>query len=473
MACFTDNPASWKMRACNSVIRNQNHILKCTLKTLLDNPLRTRDRALSSLIGLCRKQCNGPIIELPPKRSFSLPTVSVLPVHYVPVCPPPIIIRSKKTEEVQEEEKPAAVVRKRKVRKACCEPKSCSKNLCETLNNMQSICSCCGRSVSPRFKCPSPKIFSKKPTSPCNFGASNFISMDCGSQRRETKAKTDKCSRRCCLSKNPSMATPLTMSPLCCPPSVKSLSPKTKDKGKCTPIVKSYKRAPAPTGHSRQEQETCSPSRNRSAPNFRFPESCAGFMNDSCKNNMGYSYNNFYSNFCKNNNDSEVDPPGMYTPRSAFQETLETKDSSMFMPSTSGASPISLSTQRHGNLSKTTSQIQSLYGTYTNPTTRQSKTLFGAYAKPTGQIKKSDGDNTKGGLIVKRAYGGSTTDTSQVNKRLYGYKANLANQEKRSPAQSGYSSPTLRSAMEDPFSVTTWKTSIPIRFSDLPKRYRN
>ncbi|GFR82057.1 hypothetical protein ElyMa_004087900 [Elysia marginata] len=314
MACCEEDSTLCKMRACNSVIRNQNHILKCTLKTLLDNPSRTRDRALCSLIGLCRKQCNGPIVRLRPRKVISMPTI--VPTEYTPICPPPIVIKKKKSSALQIEEKagqekPRAFSKTRNkiFQKRSIKPTGVSDY--RSSNQRYSM------GCSPPLRGASPQDRIKASGFSRGFGMSSF--GDYSNATRKSGAKNDRCSRRCCLPQKSNPAAPLTMSPLCCPPSVKALSPKPTNKTKCTTIVRSFRCTPPPVGTARNRQQdrkrqSNSPMRNQATRSSRpssAPEPARGIRNDICKSNM--TYGSYFSNFCRNNNDSEVDPPGVYT----------------------------------------------------------------------------------------------------------------------------------------------------------------
>ena len=383
------------MRACNSVIRNQNHILKCTLKTLLDNPSRTRERALSSLIGLCRKQCNGPMVQIRPKKTVSLPSAR-LPVDYTPICPPPIYIKTKNGKEVKEVEK-VKFKTKSTFPKSNNMPytkfKSKPRDPCEAWCEKQCCCVCCGISCCPQPKPTALKKFLNSPISTPCVGTSTLFSVDRYNKHKGAKSNADRCSRRCCISQQSSHVSPLTMSPLCCPPSVKTLAQRP---DKCTPIVKSFRYIPPPVNRKKQNQhrQPNKLSQYRVASAFRYPSaplSRQDVVSNICKSNMFST--GYFSNFCTNNNDREVDSPGAYTPLLSMQEKKDTRAGSL---------------------------------------------LMGA-------------------------------NTQSLKSPTYGDKIKVPSQFERYSAPSEYSGSTLRSAIDDPFSVTTWKTSKPVRFTKLPK----
>lgn len=392
MACYREDAAMIKMRACNSLIRNQNHILKCTLKTLLDHPTRARDRALSSLIGLCRKQCNGPIVRVRPRRVISMPII--VPEDYIPICPPPIIIKKKKPCGFEEplliEEKKPRKVLKTQVKPFPQQIKNYDKCGCHNTN--QCVCVCCG-ALCPTETAQSNRMKpSVQRSSPRGFGETSVPDFT-----NKAASQSGKCTRRCCLQQNSIQSVPLAMSPLCCPSPVKSTSP---NRMKCTPIVRSYRCIPEPVGRHIQNKKppfsgpswpkkvksSASAQRPLSAPDmiriYRPPSNICGFG----------SYN-----LCKNNNDSEIDS--------------HKKNSSQ--PATENVSSL-----------------------FTNKSTMPSSLNYNSPNLFTPSLSKKYNDD----------YPLSKT-----------------------PNSSEFTNPTLRSTNKDPFSITTWKTSKPVRFSQFSK----
>ncbi|GFN92358.1 hypothetical protein PoB_001886400 [Plakobranchus ocellatus] len=224
MASYRENALTRKIRENNSVIRNKNHILKCTLKTMLDNPSRTSNRALCSLIGVCRRQCNGPVERVRPKRLLSVPPYEL--TDYVSVIPPPVTLKSLEKEN-HIEEQPSKPIKKPKPRN----PVADSDLYSEPPSYHQS------RSVLKDSKSKSGYACCSKAPSVHSKSVHNTPGL------RSKPQNLQECSRRCCVAQAFSGMVPITMSPLCCPPPVKTLISKTKTSNQktCTPIVRSYR----------------------------------------------------------------------------------------------------------------------------------------------------------------------------------------------------------------------------------------
>ena len=435
-SCREDCSAS-KIRECNSVIRNRNHILKCTLKTLIDNPSRTRDKALNSLIGLCRKQCNGPMkVQTPPKKFVSMPIV--LPIHYTPVCPPPLVVKVKKGQDINEavkaEEKKRRSIHYRQSldangnpRKSSISKKKRNKPIAKPTNKQANDYD------SKNCGCPKPTSNSAREYSQnlygfsANYGKPQSVPRPTSSPRSAgfQRQEPDRCSRRCCLPKTQTTkSAPMTMSPLCCPPPVKSLCSKgaNKSKGPPTPIVRSYRCNPPPVGRKKEQQNqgfrfNSPPRQHNAAPSrpYSAPGSNHRTASDICKNNTGYDryltnscwsnndgevgYDKYLTNSCWSNNDSEVDPaiPARSTQGPSTQGSSSQRTEGLFSPASESVNPQILASQRYADKMRGTVQAETFFN-----------------------FKSSE-----------------------------------------------YPGPALRSARDDPLSITTWKTSKPIRFSDL------